>query len=155
VRLVIAGAGDVRADLESQCARLGLQHQVRFLGATLGLAKTYLLQNAFCTVMPSRTWEAFPLVVLESYAAGKPVIGTRIPGLEDLVEPGRTGWLVPPDDPAALAQALQQAHQDKAAMCAMGEHARQTAERYAWPTVAALHIELYRDLMANRLAKAG
>ena len=155
VRLVIAGDGDVRADLEAQSARLGLQDQVHFLGATLGPTKTYLLQNAHCTVMPSRTWEAFPLVVLESYAAGKPVIGTRIPGLEDLVEPGRTGWLVGPDDANALARALQAALDDHQAVRRMGENARQTAQRYAWPTVAAMHIDLYRDLMATRLAKAG
>lgn len=151
VRLVIAGDGDARNELQSQCARLGLADQVCFLGSIVGPLKAYLLQNAYCTMMPSRTWEAFPLVVLESYAAGKPVIGTRIAGLEDLIVAGRTGWLVPPDDAVALAQALQQAIDGAGAVRMMGSNARQIAERHAWPAVAAQHVELYRSLMHDRI----
>jgi len=155
LRLVIAGHGDARSDLHSLCSRLGLEHRVRFLGATVGPMKTYLLQNAYCTIMPSRTWEAFPLVVLESYAAGKPVIGTRIAGLEDLIEPERTGWLVPPDNAAALAQAIRVAVGSAGLIQAMGRTARQTAECYAWPAVTAMHLELYGQLVHHRLARAG
>ncbi len=105
--LVIAGDGDERQALAAQCTRLGLADRVHFVGAVAGEAKVWLLQNARFTVIPSRTWEAFPLVVLESFAAGKPVIGTMIPGLADLVEPERTGLLVPPESPQALSAALR------------------------------------------------
>ena len=66
-------------------------------GHVEGDTKTWLLQNALCTVVPSRISEGFPLVFLESCAAGRPVIGTRIPGLQELVQPGKTGLLVAPD----------------------------------------------------------
>jgi glycosyltransferase involved in cell wall biosynthesis len=155
VQLVIAGDGDARGELQSQCTRLGLNRHVSFLGAMVGPGKAYLLQNAYCTVMPSRNWEAFPLVVLESYAACKPVIGTRIAGLEDLIEPGETGWLVPPDDARALARSLQTALTGAPAVASMGRKARQTAERHAWPAVAAMHLALYRSVMNDRLIRAG
>jgi glycosyltransferase involved in cell wall biosynthesis len=156
VRLVIAGDGDVRGDLEAQCIRLGLQNQVRFVGPTFPPLKTYLLQNALCLVMPSRISEAFPLVVLESFAAGKPVLATRIPGLEELIEPGETGWLIPENDPPALALVLQQALRRRAEVEAMGENARRSAQQHGWPAIAQMHIALYQDLLAQRQhARAG
>ena len=70
-----------------------------FLGRVDGREQDWLLQNARCGCMPSRDWEAFPLVILEAFAAGKPMIGSRIRGLEDLITDGRTGWLVAPIRP--------------------------------------------------------
>jgi glycosyltransferase involved in cell wall biosynthesis len=143
IDLVIAGDGDVRAQLEQQTRVLNLENRVRFVGAVSGETKTWLLQNARCTVMPSRVWEAFPLVVLESYACGTPMLATQIPGLEDLVEPGRTGWLVPPESPQALAAALREALQDPTACAAMGRAGHDFAQGYSWRNIAQRHIELY------------
>src|SRR5262249_36346710 len=67
VQLVIGGDGEERSALETLAAQLHLTDRVRFLGAVHGPGKIYLLQNALCTAIPSRDWEAFPLVVLESY----------------------------------------------------------------------------------------
>lgn len=58
-----------------------------------------------CVVVPSR-WEGFGLVALEAMRAGRAVIASRVGGLPEVVEDGRTGWLIPPDDAAALASAL-------------------------------------------------
>src|SRR5439155_13353037 len=99
VQLVIAGDGQERTTLEAQAARLGLQSRIRFVSAVFGSDKIYLLQNALATVVPSRLADASPLVVLESFAAGVPVIGTSVPGLEDLIEEAKTGWQVPPESP--------------------------------------------------------
>ena len=57
-------------------------------------------------IVPSRIWEAFGVVVVESLAAGRPVIASQLPGLADLVRPGETGLLVPPESPQSLAQAI-------------------------------------------------
>ncbi len=99
VQLVIAGSGDERATIEKKIDQLNLSGRVRLVGRVAGASKTWLLQNARSTIMPSRGWEAFPLVVLESYAAGTPVIGTRIAGLEDIIHHEQTGLLVPPESP--------------------------------------------------------
>ena len=82
VQLVIAGSGGEETALKSQAVQLGLAERVHFAGLVRGAEKTYLLQNCLGTVMPSRISEGSRLVVLESYAASVPVIGTcdTLPG---------------------------------------------------------------------------
>ena len=144
--LVIAGTGDERADLEAMAVALNLTDRVRFVGRVEGEIKTWLLQNTIATVMPSRVWEAFPLVVLETFAAGRPIVGSRVPGICDLVEEGRTGMLVPEEDPAALATALPAVFQDPRRADQMGAAARKFAQQYSWESVTARHVELYAEL---------
>jgi glycosyltransferase involved in cell wall biosynthesis len=150
VELVIAGDGEDRAALEQQTARLGLSKRVRFLGATANPAKTYLLQNALCTVVPSRGWEGFPLVVLESYAAGSPVIAARRPGLDERVQHERTGFLVSAESPPELAAALGRAFADPAAMRRLGERAKEAAKEFSWEAVGRKHVALYEQLLDSR-----
>ena len=132
--------------LPRNAQRLGLTDRVHFVGAVAGAAKVWLLQNARFTVIPSRTWEAFPLVVLESFAAGKPVIGTMIPGLSDLVEAERTGLLVPPESPQALAEALAYLLQNADVTREYGRHARQIVQEFDWTKIARQHLDLYARL---------
>jgi glycosyltransferase involved in cell wall biosynthesis len=146
VRLVIAGTGDEQAELESLGHSLKLRDRVRFVGRVEGDAKIYLLQNALATVMPSRVWEAFPLVVLEAFAAGRPIIGSKVPGIADLVEDQRTGILMPEEDSAALSLALREVLDDPHRADEMGDAARHVAQAYSWESVAARHIELYQEL---------
>ena len=85
--------------MKALAARLGLSRQVHFVGQTVGRQKLWLLQNSLCMIVPSRTWEAFGIVAVESLAAGRPVIASQLPGLADLIQPGQTGLLVPPESP--------------------------------------------------------
>lgn len=150
VQLVIAGSGEEQPALESLAKNLGVADRVRFIGRVEGQEKVYLLQSALFTVMPSRTWEAFPLVVLESYAAGKPMVGTAIAGIVDLVEEGKTGMLVPEEDPAGLARAMPELFENPDRAHALGELAATIARQYSWDSIAARHIELYEELRALR-----
>jgi glycosyltransferase involved in cell wall biosynthesis len=154
VQLVVAGAGDIRGDLEALCRKLGLGERVRFVGQVTGQKKLYLLQNTRATVIPSRGWEAFPLVTLESYAAGKPVIAADLPGLAENVLPDRTGFVVPPEAPDILAQRLRQALAEPEMMQQMGRTARQFVCDFSWPAVALRHLDLYERLRAARRRKA-
>jgi glycosyltransferase involved in cell wall biosynthesis len=153
VQLVIAGDGQERASLEEQCGRLRLGERVRFVGATSHPAKAYLLQNARCTVVPSRTWEAFGLVALESLAAGTPVIATDVPGLGDLVEPGRTGWLVGQEDPAALSAILGRVLEHEIS-ASTRQNCRETGQRHGWEAIARRHLSLYEELRQRQLRHA-
>lgn len=167
---VIAGDGPDRSALISHAARLGLlrsarcsaslgsdslaekpgpDSRVRFIGPVHGTAKTWLLQNALCTVIPSRISEGFPLVLLESWAAGRPVIGTQIPGLRDLIDSHRTGILVPPDSPQDLAHALAGAIADGDRLDRLGSRARRLAQDHDWRHVAAAHLALFEELLAT------
>jgi teichuronic acid biosynthesis glycosyltransferase TuaC len=145
--LVLAGDGEERVSLQEQAQRLGIAGRVSFVGRVTGGSKTWLLQNARGVCMPSRDWEAFPLVALEAFAAGKPLIATRIPGLEDRVVPGRTGWLVSPENAAALSRALAELAGHGAPLREFAANARRVAAAHSWPTIAAQHVQLYRDIM--------
>jgi glycosyltransferase involved in cell wall biosynthesis len=117
--------------------------------------KTYLLQNAMCVVVPSRGWEAFPLVVLEAYAAGRPVIGSRIPGLQDVIIPEETGLLFEAESVDDLARVLRRVTDDPQWVDRAGAAAKKRATDYSWDRIARLHIELYQSLRNASVSRRG
>ena len=145
--LAIAGEGGERDTLANLAQQLGILPSVCFIGRVAGESKVWLLQNARSGCMPSRDWEAFPLVVMEAFAAGKPMIGSRIRGLEDLITHGRTGWLIAPDSPEQLAVALNEMWVDDRSVLNYGAHARRTALEHGWPSIAARHVDLYETAL--------
>jgi glycosyltransferase involved in cell wall biosynthesis len=149
VRLVIAGDGVERQALQALAQELGLGERVSFLGAVQGRTKTYLFQSTLGTIVPSRGWEAFGLVVLESYAAGKPVIASRHPGLDSLVQENRTGLLVRSELPDHLAAAIGALLADPARTAQMGQAAQSFVQGFAWRAIAQRHIELYQQLAGS------
>lgn len=151
VQLVIAGTGEEEMALKVQAAQLGLAERVHFTGVIQGLEKTYLLQNCLGTVIPSRISEASSLVVLESYAAGVPVIGTAIPGLETTIMQNETGLFVAPDSPAELAGAMASLARDRELAGRLGRGGRRTAENLDWGRVADRHLELYASLVRGKV----
>jgi glycosyltransferase involved in cell wall biosynthesis len=105
--LALAGDGPHSGWLERQVAeRAPLRDKVHRLGPRDDVPS--LLRSADLLVHPS-LWEGMPNAVLEAMAARLPVVGTAVEGTEDLIVPGRTGWLVPAGDVAALSQALIEA----------------------------------------------
>jgi glycosyltransferase involved in cell wall biosynthesis len=149
-QLVIAGDGEDGPALKTLAARLGLRDRVRFVGWVDGQLKRYLLQNAVCTVVPSRLPETFGLIVLESYAAGRPVIAGAIPGLRELILENRTGLLVEPESIPALAQALREMIDDPLRATKLGGYGHRWVQNYSWKSVAQRHLELYDALMTSK-----
>ena len=150
--LVIAGTGAEEAGLRARVAASGLGERVHFVGVVQSGVKTYLLQNALCAVIPSRTYEGSSLVVLESYAAGLPVIATRIPGLMEVVEHDRTGLLVPPESSPDLAQAMAALAADRVLAPQLGDTARRIVQASDWSNIADRHLELYAEVSGGRTA---
>jgi glycosyltransferase involved in cell wall biosynthesis len=148
--LVIAGDGEQRDDLKKLAAQLNIDHRVMFMGAVHGQEKVWLLQHARAVVLPTRTWEACPLVALEAFAAGKPVVGSQVPGIAGLVTPGRTGLLVPPESPEALSAALCQIVSQGSLCETWGAEARRSVQNGSWPAVADRHLKLFEELIAGR-----
>ena len=149
-QLVIAGEGDEGPALVAKAKELGLAARCRFLGWIDGAAKAYLLQNARFVVIPSRLAEAFGLVALESYAAGRAVVASAVPGLKELVIEGQTGVLFEPDSVPALTEALRMMLDDSVGVQRMGEHARCWVEGFHWRSVAQRHLDLYQSLLIGR-----
>jgi glycosyltransferase involved in cell wall biosynthesis len=146
-RLALVGEGEEEAALRAQAQRLGLSASVDFLGAVApgDLAPHYLAADV--VVLPSRR-EGLGLVLVEALFCRRPVIGTRVGGIPDVVADGQTGLLVPPDDPLALAEALARLLHDPALaarLAAAGyEHVRQhfSGQVVAWRMAA-----VYRQVL--------
>jgi glycosyltransferase involved in cell wall biosynthesis len=149
-QLVLAGQGNQEPSLRTSVEKLGLDDRVRFAGWVEGDVKTYLLRNALCTVVPSRWPEAFPLVVLENYAASRPVIASAVGGLKELVTANETGILVEPDSLPAWAQAIRQLFDEPHRADLMGQQANRWVQNYSWKRVAERHIDLYAALLDCR-----
>jgi phosphatidylinositol alpha-mannosyltransferase len=94
------------------------------------------LHGADVLCAPSLSGESFGMVLTEAFAAGTPVIASAIAGYSDVVSDGVDGLLVPPGDPQRLAEELQRVHFEPERLQEMGQAARRSAERYAWPRVA-------------------
>ncbi len=87
------------------------------------------MRGSLASVVPSRWYENQPLTVLESLGAGVPVIASSLGGLPEIVRDGIDGWVVPPDDPAALAAAIDEVASDPAAARARGLAGRERVLR--------------------------
>ncbi len=95
------------------------------------------LHEADLLCAPSLAGESFGMVLTEAFAAGTPVLASNIAGYADVVSDGHDGILVPPADPQRLAEELQSLSRSPERLKRMGEAARESAQRYAWPRVAA------------------
>lgn len=110
-RLLIVGAGPDRSALEAQATKLGIKQSARFTGWVEGAAR--LMPACDAITVPSR-WEGFGLVTLEAMGCKLPVIASRTSALPEIVAHEETGLLVPPGEPAALADAINRLIGDSA-----------------------------------------
>lgn len=130
----LVGEGPLRREIDRGIARLGLGDHVRVLGEKPRGEVARLLAEADAAVLasyPTREGkrEGIPVVLMEAMASGLPVVASGISGIPELVESGRTGFLVPPCDPIALADALQRLAEDRALRRRMGEAGREKVLR--------------------------
>jgi glycosyltransferase involved in cell wall biosynthesis len=144
-RLLLAGEGPLRRDVERLIGELGLHDRVVVLGEQPHAVVARLLAGAVGSVLPSRD-EPFGIAALESMALGTPVVVTAVGGLAEIVEHERTGLVVPVDDPDALAAALRRIADDPALRARLGSAARNAARaRYDRREWAARYLEVLRS----------
>jgi glycosyltransferase involved in cell wall biosynthesis len=126
VLLVVVGDGPVREATERQAAELGIGDRVRFVGNQRDVAPWLHAFDLFC--LPSYANEGVPQALAQAMACALPVVTTPVGSIEEIVADGRTGILVPPSDPVALARALGALLDDPARAKSLGaaalEHAR-------------------------------
>lgn len=125
-RLVLAGPGSQRRQLEEMTQRLGLGGRVVFAGDLRPREVTRLLRHASLFVLPSRS-EALSLSLLEAMQQGRACIASGVDGVPELLEHGVTGWLVKPADASGLAQAIEFLATDRNRTLALGARAREFA----------------------------
>jgi glycosyltransferase involved in cell wall biosynthesis len=142
VQLWVVGEGPERGRLEKLVQELGMGHRVRLLGPRRNVEQ--ILKAADCALCPSVWAEAAGLVNLEALACGLPVIASRIGGIPELVEDGRTGFLFTAGDSQELAQRIRVLKDDEPRRLRMGKDARADAvARFSPQSQIGRYLALY------------
>lgn len=146
VRLRLAGTGPDEAALHALNAQLG--GRAEFLGYQAGAALHTLVRGARAVVLPSQWYENAPMSVLESFAMGKPVVGSRMGGITEMIEEGGNGWLFDSGRADALAAVLSTVKaMPDAQLAGMGRAARACVEdRFNRSGYVAAMLGLYEEL---------
>jgi glycogen(starch) synthase len=148
-QLVLAGSGSQRPSLTELADQNHVAHAVHFAGHLDEGELAALLGAADVALVPS-SYEPFGMVALEASASGTPVIAGAAGGLPEVVASGETGLLVPPRDPAALADAVVQLLDDPAFGAQLVDAAqREIAKRFVWPLVARETEKVYSEAIAD------
>jgi len=152
-QLLIAGDGPLRNKLVRQTESSGLSGRVRFLGFAPKLLRW--MQAADALVLSS-LWEGLPMVLLEAAACALPAVGTDVPGVREVIEPGADGFLVPPRDPSTLAKVMHRLMQlPLAERLRMGQRARLHAiARFDIKTVLDRWEDLYGSFLPEQRDQA-
>lgn len=146
-RLALVGKGEQEEELRALARELGVAQRVSFLGWRGDVPR---LLRAFDLYVQPSTSEGLPLAPLEAGAVGLPVVATRVGGMPEAVVGGRTGLLVPPEDPEAMAEAMLALLGDPKEARRLGETARRRVrEEFSAETMAAEHARLYTALVEN------
>jgi glycosyltransferase involved in cell wall biosynthesis len=127
-----------------------LQDNVTLLGLQQSAALMQEYARCAAVVLASRQ-ETAPMAIMEAMAAGKPVVATRVGGVADLVEEGRSGFVVQPGDHSALARRIVEVLTNAEMRRRMGERARQLAERFHVQIVAAQYRQLYYEVAGKTM----
>jgi glycosyltransferase involved in cell wall biosynthesis len=145
-RLLLVGDGPLRANLEAEARSLGVAERVHFAGYQRDVAS--MLGAMDLVVLPS-VREGLPLSLLEAMAAGRPVVATRVGGMPEVVVDGMTGRLVPPADPAALAEAIGAILDSPRCAEQMGEAGRARAQDFSDAAMLDRLSAVYRDAASS------
>ena len=134
---------------EREIEKLRLDNKVRFLGSlSIGDIQAELTGSS-CLAMPSFQENA-PLAIEEAMAAGVPVVGAKVGGIPEMVEHGRTGFLVDPYNTNEIAQAILAVLRDGALAQAMSSRARQIAgERFRAAAVCKQTRQVYEEILSG------
>ena len=139
----VLGDGRERARLETWAGKQGLGERVRWFGNRPEAGRVFPAFDAF--VLSSRT-EGTPIVLFEAMATGAPIVATAVGGVPDVVS-SQEALLVPPDDPAALAEAIRRVSSDPAGAAARARRARERLARdFAVAPWLARYEQIYRML---------
>jgi glycosyltransferase involved in cell wall biosynthesis len=145
--VVIAGDGECRAELEQLCRELGTTDRVHFLGERQDVDA--ILRSVDVAAISS-DFEGTPLVAFECMANRTPLVATAVGGLPDIVRDGETGILVPPRDPAALADALTSVLRDPDRGRRLADASAATLGLFTIEAITARFADLYESLLAER-----
>lgn len=154
---LIGGESDASSEVENMelirlqelRRRYNLEGLITFLGKKSQDTLPYYYSAAEAVVVPSQ-YESFGMVALEAMACGTPVVASQVGGLAFLIQDGRTGYMVPSNEPTQLADRLTRLLKDQKLRQQMGKNAAELAGNYSWEIIARKIVELYNQVIADQ-----
>ncbi len=147
-KFVLVGDGPLRPRYEEVARELNIKKDVYFLGKRADVPT--IISNLDVSVLSS-TNEGFSNVIMESMAAGKPVVATNVGGSKEMIQDGVTGYLVPPSDSQSMANAIINLLRNPEKAMAMGVAGREVVkEKFTVETMVKKYEELYFSLLKNK-----
>ncbi len=144
IDLLIVGSGPQKKELEEKARKLKILKNIKFLGTRDDIPEILKIVDLF--VLPSYS-EPFGLVILEAMASRKPVVGTSVGGIKDIIKDGETGFIVPPGNSQKLADAIIKTIKDPQKAKIMGESGRKRLEKYFTSEIMVIKTaNLYKEL---------
>ena len=148
LKVLIVGGGEEEGSLRGLCRELALEKKVVFTGFVPHAEIPAYLRCADLAVYPSLADEAFGLSICEAMACGLPVVATRVGGIPELIEDGKTGFLVEPRDEAALADRIERVLGDPGEAKEIGPRAAaRVRELFTWEKVGDRLLRVYRGVL--------
>jgi glycosyltransferase involved in cell wall biosynthesis len=156
-RLVLAGYGDLRDELEQRAVDLGLRERVLFPGQLdraraadfIGAADVYAVPSV---LDQAGNVDGLPNTLLEGMSAARPIVASRVAGIPDVIADGVHGVLTPPGDPAALAEAIVRLLDNRGLAETLGERARRRVlEELTWDAAAERFERAYERAVSEKL----
>lgn len=148
ITLLVIGDGPERLDLVDYAEKVTIQDRIRFLGHREDVPRLLAAMDVF--VLPSE-FEGMPNAVMEAMNAGLPVVATNIPGNDELVVDGETGFLVPVGDTKALASRVNRLLDDSVLRSSLGQAGqRRVRDQFSVERMLEGHVKLYRDLATKK-----
>jgi glycosyltransferase involved in cell wall biosynthesis len=145
LKFLIVGDGACRRELEAYAAELGIRNSLRFLGLRKDVAQLLSVMDIF--VLPS-LYEGLGIAVLEAMARSLPVVATRVGGVPEIIDDGKTGILVAPADSRAIAEGIRSLLEDGEKARTMGVSACEQVKKNFGINLMVEKIEkLYNTLL--------
>jgi glycosyltransferase involved in cell wall biosynthesis len=144
-KLVLAGDGPMRRQLDIEVDRHGLSERVEFLGYREDVP--LLIVASDLLVLPSTEGEGSPAVIKEAMACRRPVVAASHGGIEEIVEDGVTGFLVPPHDATALAETLRRLLEDRSLRKKVGDQAARDVIRFEVSRLVEATEAIYQEIV--------
>lgn len=152
IKFRIVGTGPQKEELEKKVKDLSLTN-IEFAGYKSGddLLKEY--QNCIATILPCNWFECFGLTIVESFAYGKPVIGSNLGGIPETVVPNETGILIEPGSVEDIVNAVKKLYYDEAYLKELSYNCKNKSEKYSKENYYNEIMKLFNDILKKRSKK--
>ena len=147
LKIAIVGGGPLKENLNNLAVELGVNEEVRFLGVRKDIGRLMESSNIF--ILSSR-WEGLPMVVLEAMSRGMSIVATKVGGIAEVIENGKEGILISPENPETLAQTIDDLLENEELQKKLRQAAyKKVKEKYSIETYCVNMLDFYSSLVNN------